>query len=82
MTGAARAEPRREDGRGLQPLGDCWALDTQALKWQQLQIEGDQPEPRNAAVLAALGGRRLVYHGGWKPFRETYNDTYVMELQA
>jgi hypothetical protein len=70
---------RREEGAGLQPLGDCWALDTVALRWRQLSIQGDVPCPRNAAVLVAVGGA-LVYHGGWRPFQETYNDTFLLEL--
>lgn len=71
----------RDDGSGLQPLDDCWALDTSAqpLTWRQVSIQGDVPAARNAAV-AGVVGHRVVYHGGWRPFQRTFNDTFEMEV--
>lgn len=72
----------RADGSGLEPLADAWALDTEALCWRQLSIQGDAPSARNAAMLAPLGGGQLLYHGGWRPFVETFNDTYILQLES
>lgn len=58
-----------------------WALDTEALAWRELSVQGSAPNARNAAVMGALAGGRLLLHGGWWPFRETYNGTYLMELE-
>lgn len=71
----------RDDGSGLQPLDDCWALDTSAqpLTWRQVSIQGDVPAARNAAV-AGVVGHRVVYHGGWRPFQRTFNDTFELEV--
>ena len=68
---------------GLQPLNDFFVLDTRALRWQypKLAPGGAAPSPRNAATLTAVGAR-LVLHGGWNPFVQTYNDTFVMDVSG
>lgn len=38
------------------------------------------PAARNAATLNAVPGGPLVLHGGWDPFKQTYNDTYLMTM--
>ena len=38
------------------------------------------PAARNAATLNAVPGGPLVLHAGWDPFKQTYNDTYLMTL--
>ncbi|PNH07325.1 Acyl-CoA-binding domain-containing protein 5 [Tetrabaena socialis] len=74
-----------EPGR-LQPLADVAVYDTQANRWVEAAVEGPLPSPRNAAILAPLrstvdGGSRFVLHGGWWPFVETYNDTYILTVK-
>ena len=76
------AWPARRSEAGLQPLGDCWALDTEALSWRELALERDAPSARNAAVGSRLADGRLAVHGGWWPFKESYNDTHLLELQG
>jgi hypothetical protein len=44
------------------------------------------PPARNAAVMVPLpqrggGGPQLLLHGGWRAFVETYDDTYMVQLQ-
>lgn len=69
----------REEG-GLQPLDDAWVFDTEEERWEEPVITGCRPSARNAAVLVAGSEGTLVYHGGWRAFQETYNDTFVMRL--
>ena len=70
--------PRREDGAELQPLNDTFVLDTQTLQWRWPTVSsGIIPAARNAATMNGVGGR-LVLHGGWDPFKTTYNDTFLL----
>lgn len=69
----------REDSTGLQPLDDLWVLDTQAMRWEQPAVQGTKPLPRNAATMCNVD-QQLVLHAGWKPFVETYNDTWVCKV--
>ncbi len=67
---------------GLQPLNDLFVLDTKQLQWQYPRLApGAGPSPRNAATVTAVGGK-LVLYGGWNPFVETYNDTFVMDVSG
>ncbi|GLI65268.1 hypothetical protein VaNZ11_008758 [Volvox africanus] len=80
----------------LQPLDDVIVYDTQSNRWLEVEIEGPRPSPRNAAVMVPLrtegssgdggggssGGDRFVLHGGWRPFTETYDDTYIVTVTA
>ncbi|GIL56650.1 hypothetical protein Vafri_11982 [Volvox africanus] len=79
----------------LQPLDDVIVYDTQSNRWLEVEVEGLRPSPRNAAVMAPLrtegsdgggggggGGGRFVLHGGWRPFSETYDDTYIVTVTA
>lgn len=55
-------------------------------------MEGPAPSPRNASImvplqpqpLAAVGdssaANRFLLHGGWRPFVETYNDSYIVTV--
>ena len=59
-------------------------LDTDSLAWTEPQVAaGKLPSARNAAsmVQAAAGSSTLVLHGGWQAFVETYNDTFLLEMQ-
>jgi hypothetical protein len=65
----------------LCPLDDAWRFDLKGGKgWQKVALEGATPAARNAAILAPLGGQRLLYHGGWRPFVETYDDTWIISF--
>eukprot|EP00198_Chlamydomonas_reinhardtii_P005763 XP_001695099.1 predicted protein [Chlamydomonas reinhardtii] len=58
--------------------------------WLEVEVEGPAPSPRNASImvplqpqpLAAVGdssaANRFLLHGGWRPFVETYNDSYIV----
>lgn len=64
--------------------------------WQRVALasgggdSGSPPAARNAAVLAPLPGEnggggqpqqlRFLYHGGWRPFVETYDDTWILSF--
>lgn len=71
----------KESG-GLDVLDSYVALDTASNRWHQVELVGDRrPPARNAAVLCRLKDGCLLLHGGWKPFVETWNDSYAMTLQ-
>lgn len=54
------------------------------LIFQVTPAGGDLPSPRNAAVgvplPAAAGGLRLLIHGGWRAFVESYADTFELSV--
>lgn len=65
---------------GLNPLADLWALSLDTGEWTLLLDKG--PPPRNAATLTEIddpdGGFLLT--GGWAPFRETWDDCYILRV--
>ena len=79
---------------GLLPLGDLWRLDLQSREWEEVAApaaasspssSGDSstsPSPRNAAAFGVVdlpgGGKGLLIHGGWDPFRKTHDDTWLL----
>lgn len=73
----------REDGQGLDSLNDLWTFNTESEQWQSQGKSDAQsgPSPRNAAVMEAVGNQ-LVHHGGWLPFKQTYNDTWTLDTFA
>lgn len=68
----------KEDGSGLQPLDDTFVLNTEKLEWQWPEVNDAKPAARNAATAALLPDGRILLHGGWYPFKETYNDTWIL----
>ncbi len=65
-------------------MDDLLVLDTASLTWRKSEVAAGQlPSARNAAsmVPAAAGSSTLVLYGGWKAFVETYNDTFLLEMQ-
>ena len=78
---------------GLNPKGDVWALQFDAQqgtgRWNLVLDETsgeDAPAPRNAATLSKIepindkGGSFYLLSGGWAPFRETWNDCFVLRV--
>lgn len=52
------------------------------MQWQYPRVvPGAGPSPRNAATLTAVGSQLMLY-GGWNPFVQSYNDTYIMDVSA
>lgn len=77
---------------GLEMLGDVQVLDlgqgTGDGQWVEVASGGSTPSARNAAAAAMLPNsdgsgskRRLLMHGGWKAFVETYNSTYLVDVE-
>jgi hypothetical protein len=75
----------------LCPLDDAWWFDASAGggTWRRVALGGGDARPpaaRNAAVLAPLPSadptrrRRFLYHGGWRPFVETYDDSWILRF--
>jgi Galactose oxidase, central domain len=74
---------------GLHPRADVWALSLQQqpIQWNLLihdEVPGDAttivPPPRNAATLTPISPNELLLTGGWAPFRETWDDCYVLHI--
>jgi N-acetylneuraminic acid mutarotase len=63
---------------GLHPKGDVWSLDVQSHKWTRLLETG--PPARNAASLSLISHNEFLLAGGWAPFRETYDDCFVLKV--
>ncbi|KXZ45616.1 hypothetical protein GPECTOR_52g19 [Gonium pectorale] len=78
---------RPEPGKPLQPLDDVVLYDTQANRWLEPLVCGPRPAARNAAVMEPLprgpdGADRFLLHGGWRPFVQTYNDSYIVTVRV
>lgn len=85
---------RAQDSGGLVPRGDMWLLEAGRAghppRWSLLGGDSGKPpaampRPRNAATLTQIaptpdGVPRLLLHGGWEPFVETFDDTFIFEL--
>jgi hypothetical protein len=74
---------------GLTPRSDVWALDLRKETWNCL-LPDDQPAStfcppaRNAATLVEMSssenGKEYLLTGGWAPFRETWDDNFVLRV--
>ncbi len=68
-------------GGGLRGLGDAWVFEASNEKWQAVALAGAAPRGRNAAAAAPLGPEgsgKVLLHGGWLAFQETYGDSFVL----
>lgn len=77
----AAAGPR-EDGSGLQPLDDVCSYSTVDNAWQIHTMAGQSPSARNAAIACVVADRRMLLHGGWDPFKQTYSDSFILQSEA
>lgn len=71
-----------KDTGGLQPLNDLFMYDPRAGLWKWPAKEVSSPRPRNAHSLTPLQNGRLLMHGGWDPFKLSYNDTFLLDPSA
>jgi len=58
-------------------FGDVWAYDLQENKWQQLDVEGDQPSPRGWFAAAATSAGAVV-HGGLSEENSRLKDAWEL----
>ena len=77
------------EGGSLVPRGDVWILSLGGEgkgTWTKLLEEGEggkgepSPRPRNAATLVKVGDGEYLMSGGWRPFVETYQDSYILQV--
>ncbi|KAK9822770.1 hypothetical protein WJX74_006897 [Apatococcus lobatus] len=70
----------KDDGSGLQPTSELFAYNVSSNQWELFQANdsaSNQPfKARNAHIFSTCGSD-LLAHGGWDPFKRTYNDTFV-----
>jgi hypothetical protein len=70
---------------GLKPRADVWSLSLDTQEWTLLLDDKDGPPPRNAATLTEIDltdqtGTGFILTGGWAPFRQTWDDCYVLRI--
>ena len=68
----------REDGSGLQPLDDIFSYSITKDLWQKHEVSGRGPAARNAAVACLIDKNKMLLHGGWEPFKNTFSDSFVL----
>lgn len=76
------ADVHREDGNGLQPLDDVCSYSTVDNAWQTDTVVGQGPSARNAAIACVVADRKMLLHGGWDPFKQTYSDSFLLQSEA
>ena len=76
------ADVLREDGNGLQPLNDVCCYSTVDNAWQTVTVAGQGPSARNAAIACVVADRKMLLHGGWDPFKQTYSDSFLLQSEA
>ena len=72
----------REDGSGLQPLDDVCSYSTVDNAWHIITVAGQGPSARNAAIACVVADRKMLLHGGWDPFKQTYSDSFILQSEA
>jgi hypothetical protein len=70
---------------GLNPRADVWSLSLDKQEWTLLMDDKDGPPPRNAATLTEIdltdqSGQGFILTGGWAPFRQTWDDCYMLRI--
>ena len=78
----AVATVHREDGSGLQPLDDVYSYSIVDNTWQNHTTTGHGPSARNAAIACVIADNKMLLHGGWDPFRQTYSDSFILQHEA
>lgn len=78
----AAAAAHREDGSGLQPLDDLFTYNTVENAWQKEPVAGQGPSARNAAIACGVAEGKMLLHGGWDPFKQTYGDSFILQSEA
>lgn len=72
----------REDGSGLQPLDDVFSYNIVDNAWQKEPVAGQGPSARNAAIACDVADGKMLLHGGWDPFKQTYGDSFILQSKA
>ena len=74
---------------GLRALNDLWHLKIEGGGvdggykgvWTRIdEVEGEFPPPRNAATITRIEHNKFVMTGGWRPFVETYDDIWEINV--
>ena len=47
-------------------------------EWHKIETSGTSPAARNAAVACLVEQNKMLLHGGWEPFRNTFSDTFLL----
>jgi hypothetical protein len=71
---------------GLNARGDVWLLSLMDGTWELLVPDEAGPPPRNGAALFPLESdhgstREYLLAGGWAPFRQTWDDCFVLRVE-
>ncbi|KAL8008331.1 putative AAA+ ATPase domain, dynein heavy chain region D6 P-loop domain, immunoglobulin-like protein [Plasmopara halstedii] len=66
------------NGFGRTDFNDLHVLDLHSFKWQEVQTEGEKPEPRSGHQ-TCLVNQRLLVIGGWNSFKQ-FQDIFIVDL--
>ncbi|KAG2769665.1 Dynein alpha chain, flagellar outer arm [Phytophthora cactorum] len=66
------------NGFGRTDFNDLHALDLHSFKWQEIQSDGEKPEPRSGHQTCLVKEQLLVI-GGWNSFKQ-FQDIFVFDL--
>lgn len=66
------------NGYGRTDFNDLHAVDLIHWKWEEIQTEGEKPEPRSGHQ-TCLVGEQLFVIGGWNSFKQ-FQDIFIFDL--
>ena len=60
-------------------MDDIFVYNISDNAWQKPVVSGKGPAARNAAVACLADDNSILLHGGWNPFKLTYDDSYILK---
>lgn len=68
-------------GFSRRDFADLHALDMETMEWEEVETQGEGPEPRSGHQLLSIEDRQLYVMGGWNSSRQ-FDDVHVFELST
>jgi len=68
-------------GFSRRDFSDLHALDMETMEWEEIETNGEAPEPRSGHQLLAVDDKQLYVMGGWNSSRQ-FDDVHVYDMAS